>query len=61
MKKIYMRPASLQFNMQTEQMIAASLGINEGEADQWTNEMDNGGWNSEDWSEVTDEESIVEE
>ena len=48
MKKIYMRPASLQFNMQTEQMIAASLGINEGSADQWTNASND--WTDVDWS-----------
>ena len=49
MKKIYMNPASIQFNMETEQMIAASLDINTGEADQLSNEAS--GWNSEDWTE----------
>ena len=59
MKKIYNSPASIQFNMQTEQMIAASLDINAGEADQLSNEM--GGWNCEDWSSMEDVEAEVEE
>ena len=49
MKKTYMTPRSIQLNMETEQMIAASgLNINPGQADQWSNEK--GGWSCDDWS-----------
>ena len=49
MKKTYIIPSSIQLNMETEQMIAASgLSIKPGKADQWSNER--GGWSCEDWS-----------
>ena len=54
MKKTYICPDSVQLNMEAEQMIASSLSIKPGEADQLSNEK--GGWNSEDWSGEDEEE-----
>ena len=50
MKKTYMTPRSIQLNMETEQMIAASgLKINsDTQADQWSNKRQ--GWGCDIWS-----------
>lgn len=48
MKKTYISPSSEMINLITENMIAASLQVKPGEAEQWSNHKN--GWSSEDWS-----------
>lgn len=55
MKKVYSAPGSVLVNMEAEQMIAASLSINNGQhADQMSIEQT--GWDCSDWSGAGEEE-----
>ena len=56
MKNKYISPVSEQVNLVAENMIATSLEINDGSADQWS--IERGGWQSEDWSELEDSEEL---
>lgn len=54
MKKKYVAPRASSVALFAEAPLAASTwGLNNGNADQWSNERA-GGWNSDDWSGVDD-------
>ena len=56
MKTNYISPVSEQVNLVAENMIATSLNVNDGSADQWVIEKE--GWQSEDWSGTEESEEI---
>lgn len=49
MKKTYMAPASERIELQSEQMIATSLGVNEEEAPVWNKKKEENMWDSSLW------------
>lgn len=52
MKKKYIAPASERYAIQQQDMLATSLRINEGSAEQWSNRHD--GWDASEWSNIDD-------
>lgn len=48
MKKTYIAPASVEYAMQQQAMLATSLGVKEQSAEQWSNRQN--GWHSEIWN-----------
>lgn len=55
MKKAYITPASVVETISTEAIIAASLTINDGEAEQWSNKKGSA-WDSANWSASEEDE-----
>lgn len=49
MKRTYMAPASERIELQSEQMIATSLGVNEEEAPVWNKKKEENMWDSSLW------------
>ena len=55
MKKAYITPASVVETISTEAIIAASLGINDGDSEQWSNK-NGSAWDSDNWRAPEDDE-----